>query len=134
MKVTVSEPQELQVKTKRPDPVTNKSVEMSEPRVRFSVSLVDDDGEALWTQQGFTIDPYRVIRVPMQRPRFGFRAMQFTHIHPRFADDLREAVLSIPDVPTLLGPVPDRPPNWESAKAPAKRIKGRATVKEDSKG
>jgi len=71
--------------------------------VRFAVT-VTDDGEPLWTQQGFIVDREWRIRPPMTRTKFGKGPQRFTQITPRFEEMLQEAIEKVPDVVAVLGP------------------------------
>jgi len=93
-----------------------------ETRIRFSVTFSDDDGP-LVTQQGYTIAPNRTVRPPMSRTKFGTMTMAFTQLTPRFEDQLRQAVLQVPDVAEILGPEPP-----EAVERRARMIAGKAVI------
>jgi hypothetical protein len=73
------------------------------PRVRFSVTTVDDDGEPAITTKGWTIDRSRFIRPPATRGSGG-RFYSIGEISDKWVEKLKVALESLPEVQDILGP------------------------------
>ena len=79
----------------------------SGPRVRFSVTHVDSDGEPVVTYKGWTMDQKRRIAPPAARAHSG-GYFRFSDVSEKFADGLRKILTTDPTlsriVESVLGP------------------------------
>ncbi len=73
--------------------------------VRFSVTIADDTGDPLVTQEGFLLDSRRKVMCPKTRVRFG-KMVQFTKVSQKFEIMVREVIAGLPEVLEVLGPMP----------------------------
>ena len=71
--------------------------------IRFSVTL-QENGEPLWTQEGFLLTPRWEIRTPATRSRYGTVLRTYTHLSPKFEELLKAALEAIPDVRAEMAP------------------------------
>ncbi len=86
--------------------------------IRFAVTLLDDGGEPLWTQEGFLLTPRWEIRTPATRSRFGSAMRTYTHISPKFEGMLLDALEAVEGVKR------EMPPRFENNK----KIEGEGRV------
>jgi hypothetical protein len=96
----------------------------AEARVRFSLTLAEDDGEPLLTIDGWTVDRNRVVRPPYTRGKFSTGYVTYQHPSKPFLERITAAVMSVPDVDVILGP-PE--PGWV-APLGRKKIEGKVEV------
>ena len=88
MRLTVNDLTEVRVK--------------NSPTIRFSVTVVSDDGEPLWTCEGWLMGPDREIAAPGVMTRWGLK--RFHKLSPRFTAMLRAAIeKNFPKIDEVLG-------------------------------
>lgn len=119
MKITVHDCKTIDIKER-----TNARgvVTPAETRVRFSLTIAEDDGEPWLTMEGWTIARDRTVRPPYSRTAFSSRLTKFVHPSNSCFEEVKAAVLTIPDVQEILGP-------YVPVVGTGKKLKGSASVK-----
>ena len=108
MKLTVNDLTEVRLKT--------------HPAIRFSVTVIADDGEPLWTCEGWLMNDLREVNAPGVMTRWGLK--RFHKLSPRFTEMLRAAIeKNFPGIDEVLGK-----PVTEDEIPEIKTLKGEAEV------
>jgi hypothetical protein len=81
--------------------------ELVGPMIRFSLTLVDDDGEPLLSYPGWTLNVYREVNTPATRTSRGFYK-RFSETSAPFERQLLAALEGFPEVERVLGPKQER--------------------------
>jgi len=73
------------------------------PRVRFSVTYAQDNGEPVATERGWTIDAGRDLHLPATRTSFG-RYYPMVEASDWLLEKVKAGILTVPQVERVLGP------------------------------
>jgi hypothetical protein len=95
------------------------------PMIRFSVTLAEDDGTPLWTNEGWRLTTERVILPPSTMTGHFRSFTKFNIISEKFHDMLLRALVKFPGVEEVL----KAPPKVEDIKlVEPEKLKGQENV------